>query len=60
MRRLKKSVGSVGGQVVSVLTFYSDDPSSNSAKVYSFLLSKLFENNESKKRGRGWPTLKKI
>ena len=28
--------GSGGGQVVSVLAFYSDDPSLNSAEVYSF------------------------
>ena len=28
--------GGVGGQVVSVLAFYSDDPSSNPAEAYSF------------------------
>ena len=28
--------GSGGGQVVSVLAFYSDDPSLNPAEVYSF------------------------
>ena len=30
-------LGRGGGQGVSVLTFYSDDPSSNPAKVYNFL-----------------------
>ena len=29
-------MGSGGSQVVSVLTFNSDDPSSNPAEVYSF------------------------
>ena len=29
-------MGRGGGQVVSVLAFYSDDPSSNRAKAYSF------------------------
>ena len=29
-------MGRDGGQVVSVLAFYSDDPSSNPAEVYSF------------------------
>ena len=29
-------LGRGGGQVVSVLNFYSDDPSSNPADVYSF------------------------
>ena len=30
--------GGGGGQVVSVLTFHSDDPSSNPAEAYSFFL----------------------
>ena len=33
-----KRVGRGGGQVVSVLTFHSDDPSSNPAEAYSFFL----------------------
>ena len=33
-RRFKR--GSCGGQVVSVLAFYSDDPCSNPADAYSF------------------------
>ena len=31
-----KLVGRGGGQVVSVLALYSDDPSSNPAEVYNF------------------------
>ena len=30
------SLGRGGGHVVSVLVFYSDDPSSNPAEAYSF------------------------
>ena len=30
-------MGRGGGQVVSMLAFYSNDPSSNSADAYSFL-----------------------
>ena len=30
------NLGSGGGQVVSVLAFYSDDPSSNPAEIYNF------------------------
>ena len=39
-------VGRGGGQVVSMLAFYSDDPSSNSADAYSFL--KKTENNKKR------------
>ena len=53
-------MGCGGGQVVSLLAFYSNDPSSNPAKVYSFFCNIVFEKNENKqKRGRVWPTLKK-
>ena len=31
-------MGRGGGQVVSMLSFYSDDPSSNPADAYSFFL----------------------
>ena len=45
-----------GGQVVSVLAFYSDNPSSNPADAYSFSVQIVFEKNENKqKRGRGGP-----
>ena len=38
LRRSLNGLGSGGGQVVSVLAFYSDDPSSNPAEVYSLIL----------------------
>ena len=38
---LSLSLGRGGGQVVSVLAFYSDDPSSNPAEVYNFFSVKL-------------------
>ena len=48
-------MGRGGGQVVSVLAFYSDDPSSNLAEIYSFFCNIVFEKNENKtKRGQGW------
>ena len=31
-------MGRGGGQVVNVLTFYSDDPSSNPSEAYSFFM----------------------
>ena len=34
--------------MVIVLSFNSDDPSSNSAEVYSFSAKMLFEKNENK------------
>ena len=47
------SVGRGGGQVVSMLAFYSDDPSLNLADAYSFSVNFVFEKNENKqKRGR--------
>ena len=50
------------GQVVSLLAFYSDDPSSNPAEVYSwpqFLFCKLFEKNVKKLKVARDPTFKK-
>ena len=38
-----------GGQVVSVLTFNSDDSSSNPAEVYSFSVKFVFEKNGCEK-----------
>ena len=40
-----------GGQVVSVLAFYSDDPSSNPAEVYKFSVKLYLKRTEK----RGWP-----
>ena len=50
------TLGRGGGQVVSVLAFYSDDPSSNPADAYSFSVQIVFEKNKNKqKRGRVGP-----
>ena len=43
-------LGRGGGKVVSVLAFYSDNPSSNPAKVYSFFCNIVFEKNENKQK----------
>ena len=48
--------GRGGGQVVYVLTFYSDNLSSNPAVAYSFSVKFLFEKNENKQKEDGvWP-----
>ena len=53
-------MGRGGGQVVSVLVIYSDNPNSNPANAYNFSVKLVFEKNKNKqKRGRGWPILKK-
>ena len=39
--------------MVSVLTFYSDDPSLNPAKAYSFSVKFLFEKKENKQKEAG-------
>ena len=36
--------------MVSVLAFYSDDPSSNPADAYSFSVQIVFEKNENKQK----------
>ena len=42
--------------MVSILAFYSDDPSSNPAEAYSVSVKCVFEKNENKKR----PGFKKV
>ena len=42
-------LGRGGGQVVSVLAFYSDDPSSNPAEVYNFSVKLLLKRTKIKK-----------
>ena len=37
-----KNMGRGGGQMVSVLAFYSDDPSSNPTEAYSFSVQFVF------------------
>ena len=49
-RQKQVLVGRGGGQVVSVLAFYSNDPSSNPADAYSFSGQFVFENNENKQK----------
>ena len=53
------TLGRGGAQVVTVVAFFSDDPSSNPPEAFSFFCNIVFEKNEHKqKRGRAWPTLK--
>ena len=42
--------GRGGGQVVSVLAFYSDDPSSNPAEVYNFSVKLLLKGTKINKK----------
>ena len=51
------SMGCGGGQVVSVLAYYSDNPSSNPTEAYSFFYKIVFEKNEINKKR---PTLDHI
>ena len=46
-------MGCGGGLVVSVLAFYSDDPSSIPAEVYNFFCKIVVENNENKQKEAG-------
>ena len=43
-------LGRGGGQVVSVLAFYSDYPISNPAELYIFFCKFVFEKNENKQK----------
>ena len=53
-------LGRGGGQVVSMLPFYSDDKSSNPAEAYIFSVKFVFEKNESKQKRPGMDHLKHI
>ena len=56
----KKPKGRGGGQVVSVLAFYSDDTSSNPAEVYSFSVILCLKRTKKNKKEAGFgPCLKK-
>ena len=46
-------MGRGGGQVVSVLAFYSDDPSSNPAEVYNFSVKLLLKRTKINKKRPG-------
>ena len=52
-------LGRGGGQVVSVLAFYSDDLSSNPAEVYNFSNKIVIEKNENKQNEAGVGPFKK-
>ena len=45
--------------MVSVFTFYSDNPSLNPADAYSFYVKLLFEKNENKQKEPGLGPFKK-
>ena len=45
--------GCGGGLVVSVLAFYSDDPSSIPAEVYNFFCKIVVEKDENKQKEAG-------
>ena len=53
-------MGRGGGYMVSMIAFYSNDPSSNPVGVFSFYSLKLLEKNKNKqKRGWEWVQFKK-
>ena len=52
----KSNIGrGVGCQMVIMLAFYSNDPSSNPAEVYNF----LYGNTNKQKQYLGWPLFQK-
>ena len=52
-------MGRGGGQVVSMLAFYSDDPSSNPAEVYNFSVKLLLKRMKINKKEAGVGHFKK-
>ena len=52
-------MGRGGGQVFSVLAFYSDDPSSNPAEVYNFSVKLILKRTKINKKEAGVGPLKK-
>ena len=51
--RVDGVLGRDGGQLVSVLAFYSSDPSSNLAEAYNFSVKFVIEKNENKQKEAG-------
>ena len=49
---MELNMGCGGGQVVSVLAFYSNNPSSNPAEAYSFSVKFLFEKEQKQNKKR--------
>ena len=56
---INEKLGRGCGQVVSVLAFYSDNPSLNSSEAYSFSVKFVFEKNENKQKEARVGTFKK-
>ena len=56
---IQQTLGRSGGQVVSVLTFYSDNPSSNPAEVYNFSVKLLLKRTKINKKEAGVGPLEK-
>ena len=48
-------LGRGGGQVLSMLAFYSNNPNLNPAEVYNFSLQLDLNRTKIDKRGRSWP-----
>ena len=56
---MELNMGCGGGQVVSVLAFYSNNPSSNPAEAYSFSVILCLKRTEKNKKEAGVGPLKK-
>ena len=55
----QENLGRGGGQVVSMLAFYSDNPSSNPAEVYNFSVKLLLKRTKINKKEAGVGPLEK-
>ena len=55
MIKRKQMGGGVGGQVVSVLAFYSVDLSSSPTNMYNFHSVKCLKRTKINKKSPGWP-----
>ena len=58
--KILKWMGRGSGQVVNVLAFCSDDPSSNPADTYGFSVKFVFGQNENKQKEAGFSPFFKI
>ena len=59
METIKRLMGRGGGQVVSVITYFSDDPSSDPGEVYSFYSVKCLKQTNVSEKEAGMAHLKK-
>ena len=53
METIKRLMGRGGGQVVSVITYFSDDPSSDPGEVYVFILKNCSKRTRGNKKEAG-------